>query len=393
MSRYGDLGRNVVSAMRGGKQDAERREDRAREMSDRKYQDRLKEASGKIVSMPGITGDQVLALAAEYELNPMDIYKVLSVFKAVQHQNAQMDEFSKSAAYNEQVRAHNVGQNQRTVEKQGLADNLMADIATREQGLGGMGGLQPAGMPMNPAEEGRDAGITQRSDRGIADQLVRRGIGADMDRGDLGALAETLGLPNTPGVGAAEKKVTMYKINPDGSVVHQDFSDSNISDAIKQGWNVGRYTAAKADKKDKAITGSKVKSALKVEQKNRLVRDGINTMRKKAPPNSPFHKLDDEEQIDAYNETIYGPLDDGVPKKGWSGSFFTGKNAEIEESAEAIAKVAAEHQPPIEVFAAFLKEKGYSAEDVKKIMSAVHKILSAEKAVPAKKAAKPAKAQ
>ena len=171
----------IPGMYRAGQEAGYRREQRETARKDRAYQDRLKEASGKIVSMPGITGDQVLALAAEYELNPMDIYKVLSAFKAVQHQNAQMDEFSKSAAYNEQVRAHNVGQNQRTVEKQGLADNLMADIATREQGLGGMGGLQPAGMPMNPAEEGRDAGITQRSDRDIADRLVQRGVGADME--------------------------------------------------------------------------------------------------------------------------------------------------------------------------------------------------------------------
>ena len=201
----------IPGMFRAGQEAGYRREQRENMREDRAYKDRLIEASEIIATRRGWTGDEILALAKEHEVNPMDLHQVLTDYKKFRSEGMKMDEFTAAAGDRAVTREQTMRTNELTMEaneeaarKSELAGDLMSDVQAATGG-GGMGGLSRAGMPTNPAEEGRDAGIAQRSPRDLANSLVQRGVEADVSLPKLGALAETLGLPKTEGVGPSTK--------------------------------------------------------------------------------------------------------------------------------------------------------------------------------------------
>ena len=333
----------IPGMYRAGQEAGYRREQRETARKDRAYQDRLEEASGKIVNMPGITGDQVLALASEYEVNPMDLHKVLSDFKKFEHQQNQMNEFSSQAKYNQGVRAANEAQ-------RGRKDAFMTDVA----GSGLPGGkfspeINPAG-----AMYADNPDPTQ-----VKGKMVREGVAAGVRLPEIGALAETLGLPSTPGVGPTEKPIpfksrTMYKGKQE-VVVN---TEAEQQAAFNQGFKSIKDTTA--EWKPLADTYFKSNSWV-MDKKNKPNPKRVTSVRKAANwiGREAEGTLDADQATNKAVAFLTGAEEIPKPIKS---------TRDIMKAATVVRQMLAEDQLP-EMIAMALKKKGANKAQIQQIMS------------------------
>ncbi len=337
--RMGD----AINLFRSGMRDKDYREDRQLQKKDRAYKDRLEKASGEIATKRIQDPEEILRLAAEYEVNPMDLHQVLSDFKKFEHQQNQMKEFSSQAKYNQGVRAANEAQ-------RGRKDAFMTDVA----GSGLPGGkfspeINPAG-----AMYADNPDPTQ-----VKGKMVREGVAAGVRLPEIGALAETLGLPSTPGVGPTEKPIpfksrTMYKGKQE-VVVN---TEAEQQAAFNQGFKSIKDTTA--EWKPLADTYFKSNSWV-MDKKNKPNPKRVTSVRKAANwiGREAEGTLDADQATNKAVAFLTGAEEIPKPIKS---------TRDIMKAATVVRQMLAEDQLP-EMIAMALKKKGANKAQIQQIMS------------------------
>jgi len=340
----------------------------------RKYAERLEIAAGEILQSGNTDPAQILKIAADNRVNPMDILKVAQDFNAFRHRKKKMSQFDIDAGRKKMLfdqgqddRTHRLGRRGVTEGRADLLFDQGQDDRTHRlgkqedragfiddfvQSLTGSGEFSPANPTMS-----MHAPNVGSSPQDIVKKMVAGGTKAGLGLPQISAMGETLGLPKAPG--QEDKTLTeMHKVNPDGSVVHQKFKTANVKGAREAGWKLGKYTAPKAEKTPGGITPTKADLNLKKPYTN-FAAKRANAYFKRGGISKADAKFEAERDKQLLKE---------IPKKG------TFVNWESEwQLARANVKALLERGANKAALIAILGEvHGYNDKDLQKIFDDVN---------------------